>query len=80
MVVAALRDRPNGGDAYAIINAIKEKYGKDIPRPSMSPQLSRLKEDGYLELRNGNWCLTEKALKETAPEGAVGEDVGSVFD
>lgn len=73
MVVAALRNKQNGGDAHEIIKAIKEQYGKDIPRPSMSPQLSRLKDDGYLELRNGNWCLTEKAQKESAPEGADSE-------
>jgi hypothetical protein len=73
MIVAVLENKPEGADSFAIIDLIKEKYGKDVPRPSISPQLSRLKtDDGLLGIRGSNWVLLPK--KKTASEEAVGDE------
>lgn len=52
MAVAVLADTPNGADANTIRIAISERFGREIARESMSPQLSRLGAAGILE-RNG---------------------------
>jgi hypothetical protein len=69
MIIGVLENKIEGADAFKILEMIKEKYGKDISRPSLSPQLSRLKtDDGVLELDGNNWRLVEKPLqKESAP-------------
>lgn len=59
MVKDVLLKFPDGADAQAIINAVKEKFGVDVPRSSMSPQLSRLKADGVLEMENNIWRLAD---------------------
>ncbi|WP_312781545.1 hypothetical protein [Brevundimonas sp.] len=52
--------------AQQILQAIFEKFGQRIERTSMSPQLSRLGQDGVL-LRNQNLWLVN-------PERPVGSD------
>ena len=84
MVIGVLMRAPDKrGDSHEILRGLKDLYQKDIARASLSPQLSRLKDDDYLALEGSNWCLTEKALKETAPDGAAsaeGDDLGSIND
>ncbi len=73
MIIGVLENKPDGADSFKIRDLIKEKYDKDVPRPSISPQLSRLKaDDGLLELRGSNWVLLPQ--KKTASEEAVGDD------
>src|SRR5690606_35067860 len=71
MVVAVLQERGSGADALEIIDLIKEMYGKEIPRPSMSPQLSRLKTDGVLKLDGKTWDLVEKNEGPAGPSDDV---------
>jgi len=45
---------------------IKDEYDKVYEVTSLSPQLSRLKDEGAVEFRDGKWKRTEpkKSLKE----------------
>lgn len=71
MIVGVLQEHSNGADSYKILEMIKEKYSIDVKRESLSPQLSRLKnDDNLLELRGSDWFLLPQ--KNTAP--AVGAD------
>lgn len=45
--------------ATDILAAINKKLDSDVPRTSLSPQLSRLKDDNLLELEGRIWRLTE---------------------
>lgn len=73
MIVAVLNDRPTGrGEAVQILDWIYQKFGKRILRSSISPQLSRLKALGVLDLVSGEWILTGEYFKpktEAAPQG-----------
>lgn len=71
MIIGVLEDKPEGADAFKIQEMIKIKYGKEITRPSLSPQLSRLKtDDNVLVLDGNNWQLVEIPLqKESPPAG-----------
>jgi hypothetical protein len=56
-VLEVLKDRPDGMTAQEILAEINTRYfvGK-IVRPSLSPQLSRLKDrDKKIELRGNRW-------------------------
>jgi hypothetical protein len=71
MIVGVLQEHSNGADSYKILELIKEKYNIDVKRESLSPQLSRLKnDDDLLELRGSDWFLLPQ--KNTAP--VVGAD------
>lgn len=73
MVKEVLSGRPEGADSFKILDLIKEQYGKEVARASLSPQLSRLKnDDKALELRGSNWFLLPE--KGSAPEGADNGD------
>jgi len=71
MIVGVLQDYSTGADSYKILALIRDKYGVEVKRESLSPQLSRLKnDDNVLELRGSDWFLLPE--KNTAPE--VGAD------
>lgn len=71
MIVGVLQQYQSGADSYKILELIKEKYGIEVKRESLSPQLSRLKnDDNVLELRGSDWFLIPQ--KNTAP--MVGAD------
>jgi hypothetical protein len=59
MILEVLEKRPNGGVADQIIEWVKADYGVDVPRSSMSPQLSRLKSDlsVHLHAKTKVWQL-----------------------
>jgi len=58
MIVGVLQEHSSGADSYKILELIKEKYGIEVKRESLSPQLSRLKnDDNVLELRGSDWFL-----------------------
>ncbi|GGA50764.1 hypothetical protein GCM10011385_00010 [Nitratireductor aestuarii] len=63
-VVQVLSDSPNGMVAMDILAAINEQFQKNYDRPSLSPQLSRLRQDGVLGLRGPVWYLKRNDLFE----------------
>lgn len=70
MVVEVLEDRPNGAEASEIIELIANSFGESIARSSLSPQLSRLKEEGVLSLEGRVWLLQKYAK---GPEATTSE-------
>jgi hypothetical protein len=54
-----LADKPSGITTDASIDAVRAIGGPDVPRNSMTPQLSRLKAQGFLALEGGRWKLAE---------------------
>lgn len=77
-IISVLSDCPEGADANKIVQLVVAKYGQEIPRTSLSPQLSRLKEDGWLNLRGKTWTYVDPQ-DETPPEsesGSVSEITG----
>lgn len=71
LIIEVLKTREQGADAKEIIHMIKEQHGKEVSRPSISPQLSRLKSEGKLHLDNKIWTLAvAKSPNKEAPEGA----------
>lgn len=60
LIVKALDDHfKQGASAVDLIEFIKNAYGRAVERSSLSPQLSRLKQDGWIEQRaDGTWDLT----------------------
>jgi hypothetical protein len=53
---------------------IRDAYGRDIDRTSMSPQISRLRTEGLLKQKGGedNWRLTVRALEQFAADRRYG--------
>ncbi|WP_448786376.1 hypothetical protein [Brucella intermedia] len=56
-VVQVLSDSQKGMVALDILAAINERFEKKYDRTSLSPQLSRLRQDGVLGLRGPVWYL-----------------------
>jgi len=56
-VVQVLSDSQKGMVALDILAAINERFEKNYDRTSLSPQLSRLRQDGVLGLRGPTWYL-----------------------
>lgn len=70
-----------GADALEIIKLIRETYGKEVTRPSISPALSRLKTNGRLVLDGKNWKLAAgQAQKNNAPEVGASDGVEAPSD
>lgn len=55
--IEALSKEADGLAATDILLAINEKYDVAIERSSLSPQLSRLKQEGRIERKNGKWRI-----------------------
>lgn len=76
LVLKALRERfPKGATANELIEFFWNAWGRtDVVRSSLSPQLSRLKDDGKISREGYRWLLvqTEKNEAPTGdqPEGA----------
>lgn len=77
LTVKALEERfVNGATAAQLIEFFAEAWGrKDIVRSSFSPQLSRLKNEGIIELHGKNWRLV--GPKENEPP-LGGSETGEV--
>lgn len=58
MTVEILALMPSGATAQEILALINERYKHDTKRESLSPQLTRLKAEGRIELRGKTWFLT----------------------
>lgn len=50
----------------ALNDAIKDRFSHTIARSSLSPQLSRLKSEGKIDMVNGLWFLNPSPLPETS--------------
>lgn len=76
MVLGALEGRPEGADANRIIVLIRHDFGEEVERSSLSPQLSRLKNEGKIVLNSGTWRLSEfvdgSASSEADPSAEKG--------
>lgn len=85
MVMDVLSGMPEGAEASEIVDLIANKHGEVIVRSSLSPQLSRLKEEGVLELDGRIWRArlnekgSEPASSEPSQEFGGGEVRGQVF-
>jgi hypothetical protein len=62
MIVTALTSHfDDGATLSELRNFIKDVFGQEIDRTSISPQLARLREDGVVEKRGKKWKLSEPA-------------------
>lgn len=58
LIVKALSERfQNGATANQLLDYFKSAWGREIMRTSLSPQLSRLKQDGKINQRGKVWYL-----------------------
>lgn len=73
MVMRVLRVRPSGATAEEIIQLINEHFAVQIERTSMSPQLSRLRQERRLEY--GDDKLWRIAPREDAQDENAAEDL-----
>ncbi|WP_157222498.1 hypothetical protein [Novosphingobium sp. AP12] len=84
MARQVLSGQTSGLNSSGILDAIKKEFGRDIERTSLSPQLSRLKEEGELILNGEVWFTTSNFKTiETQwgnPAPPVNGDFGSGFD
>ena len=79
MVQQVLRSRPKGGTAEDIIDWIRKEFGIEVARPSLSPQLSRLKSEGILWLNSETkiWSLKDFPSNDEGSDNAEpSEDYG----
>ncbi|MBY0429776.1 MAG: hypothetical protein K2Q10_01140 [Rhodospirillales bacterium] len=60
------------GDANDIRKWIRSQFDENVPRESLSPQLSRLKADGWLALDGKNWKLIDPTKNEAPDARASG--------
>lgn len=68
MIKVVLTEKGSGAEALEIIDLIKARFGKEIKRTSISPQLSRLKASGDLLLDDKVWLLPQHRKPVTLPE------------
>jgi len=67
LVLKALAQHcPNGATANELLAVIDLAYNRDLTRTSLSPQLSRLKEEGKIRVEKRRWFLDD-------PQGSLVE-------
>jgi hypothetical protein len=66
-VLELLKQNPDGMDALTILVTINYRLGSNFERTSLSPQLSRLKEDGFVTLNRKIWKLAAISANEISP-------------
>ncbi|MES1180005.1 MAG: hypothetical protein ABUL43_02295 [Hyphomicrobium sp.] len=72
LAVRALQDHfPYGATANQLLAVFRIAYGREIARESLSPQLSRLKDDNIIKLDGKLWKLTDLE-RETPPTQKIG--------
>ena len=84
MIVSVLSEHGRGAQATEILGLIKTKFGKEIKRSSISPQLSRLKSEGVIDLDDKVWYLPEhrvvqEVLGEAQPDLMPGMETQTPF-
>ena len=75
MAVAVLTEAGAGLTAHGIIAEIAKTFGQTVARESLSPQLSRLSQDGKLVRHGRTWFLPE-----LAPSGLPTVDASELQD
>lgn len=58
-ILSVLADEVDGVRSNEILDVIKKKYGTNLLRESLSPQLSRLKDEGKITLTGRKWFLAK---------------------
>lgn len=86
MAMDVISSMYQGGKTQTILAMMNNKFGANISRESLSPQLSRLREAGKLTLRGRTWfpanansLLDDLIAHDRAPNG-VGASNGSATD
>lgn len=82
LVLEVLGDNPIGLDALQILDKINQRASKPYMRTSLSPQLSRLKDDGYITLEGKIWRLKKIEPLDANPskEPSKGSDSTTAKD
>tara|TARA_Y100000588_G_scaffold324806_1_gene358178 strand:+ start:179 stop:742 length:564 start_codon:yes stop_codon:yes gene_type:complete len=76
LVVKALKEHfQNGATANQLLDLFERKWGRQIMRTSLSPQLSRLKNDNIIELEGKTWHLS-KPVKAFGVPGLFPDENG----
>ncbi|HEX6866850.1 MAG TPA: hypothetical protein VF122_06435 [Caulobacteraceae bacterium] len=75
MVLLILGERHGGAEALSILDEINDRWNVGLQRTSLSPQLSRLKDEGKVKLTGKVWSLVEK--NETPGAEAPGARTGA---
>ena len=68
MALAVLTENPEGLAAIDILSKINARFSKSYSRTSLSPQLSRLFNDGEIHKRGKLWVLGPSLLKKAVME------------
>lgn len=69
MSLSILRNaHPDGITAQEILSRMSEQYNREIDRASLSPQLSRLRKEGSINLDDGRWSLRKDEAENSAPQ------------
>lgn len=74
MAREVLSRQPNGLNSSGIQDGIKKSFGRDVERTSLSPQLSRLKDDGELALDGDVWFTTEHYAAVRSQQSTVADE------
>jgi hypothetical protein len=83
MILHVLEKRTYSGSSEQISHWIKEDFNRSIERSSLSPQLSRLKQDGKLEYaqESGEWRMTDISDEDSEPtEVCIGSGIDADAD
>lgn len=80
MALEVLSQNPGGMDTQSIIDAIARQFEKIIERPSMSPQLSRLKADGEIEQVGHLWRMVRPAGNHSNLSDDINQSQASEVD
>jgi predicted Zn-ribbon and HTH transcriptional regulator len=65
-IVEILNQRGHGLTAAEILMELNSRHKTDFARESLSPQISRLRQEGHLELTDRIWHLKDQPIR-TAP-------------
>lgn len=82
LVLEVLGNQMEGLDALTILEMINSKASKPYLRTSLSPQLSRLKDDGYIVLEGKIWKLKkiEPLDVDSSKDSSKGSDINPAKD
>lgn len=85
-VLEILNDHAGGLTALDILAAVNRRLNVEYPRTSLSPQLSRLKAEGWVDLNGTFWSLAKsKSQKEEAADAnlaggtSAASETGDIF-
>lgn len=74
MAIAVLSDHPDGLEANDVLDRIAERYGFQVKRESMSPQLSRLAGEGIIRRGGHNKWLLKAIASAPAEQDQEADD------